>query len=114
MLVEDDVALVVLHDVVAVQPVTVLVEIVLALGAGVLLRRENGVADLVRIRRASLVDRRRENGDGVVGPGALVVRRNLVGVAVHLAEGLRGFTGILGIVGDAVGAEQGRACELRR
>ena len=46
VLVEDDVALVVLHDVVAVKPVAVLVEIVFALGAREFLGREDRLADL--------------------------------------------------------------------
>src|SRR6476469_755929 len=77
VLVEDDAALLVLHDVVAVETIAVLVEIVFALGTRELLDREDGFADLGRIGRAGLVDGRRQDADGVEGPGALVVGRDL-------------------------------------
>src|SRR6187402_2310913 len=103
VLVELDRTLLVLHDVVAVQTVAVLVEIVFALGARELLDREDGFADLGRLGRAGLVDGRRQDVDGVEGPGALVVGRDLDGIAVDLAERLRALAGILGIVGNAIG-----------
>src|SRR6202035_2609839 len=101
MLVVDDGALLVPHHVVAVQAVAVRVEIIFAFGAGHFLGGEDRLADLSGIGRAGLVDRRRQDGDGVVGPRALVIRRGLVGVSISGAEGLRGRTGILGIVGHA-------------
>src|SRR3954468_1359316 len=69
---EGDVALVVLHDVVAVQPVAVLVEIVLALGALMPLDRQDRLADRLRVGAAGLVDGERQHGDRVEGPGGLV------------------------------------------
>src|ERR1700760_4147759 len=108
MLVEDDIALVVAHDVVAVQAVAVLVEIVFAFGPGHLLDRQDGLAHLDRIGGAGLVDRRGEDGDRIVGPRTLVVGGDLVGIAIGLAERLRAGAGILGIVGDAVGPVQRR------
>src|SRR5262249_13502055 len=68
VLVVDDIALVVSHDVVAVQAVAVLVEIVFAFGAGVFLRGQDRLADLAGIGSARLVDGRREDGDRVIGP----------------------------------------------
>src|SRR3984957_16581180 len=80
MLVVDDRALLVPHDVVAVQAITILVEIILALSSRKLLGRQDSLADLAGIGRASLVDRRRQHRDGIVGPAALVIRREFVGV----------------------------------
>src|SRR3974390_11620 len=82
VLVENDVALVVFDDVVAVQAVAVLVEIVFALGARELFDGQDGLADLRRIGRAGLVDRGRKHVHGVIGPGTLVVRRDLDEVAI--------------------------------
>src|SRR6266852_4876758 len=95
MLVVDDGALLVLHDVVAVQAVAVLVKIILAFRAGIFFYSENGVPDFCRIGRAGLVDRRGQNGDGVIGPRALGIRRGLVGLALGFAEGLRSLVGIV-------------------
>src|SRR5665647_445246 len=85
VLVEDDVALVVLHDVVAVQTVPLVVEIVFAFGTGELLDGDDRLADLLRIGRAGLVDGRGQHRDRVVGPRTLIVRRHLVAVSyTHL------------------------------
>src|SRR5580692_993579 len=89
VLVVDDRALFVSHDVVAMQTVAILVEIIFAFRTGIFFQRENGFTDLAGVGRAGLVDRRRQDGDGVVRPGALVVRRGLVGVAIGFAEALR-------------------------
>src|SRR5690242_20654638 len=103
VLVEGDGALVVLHDIVAVQAVAVLVEIVLTLGTGELLGGQDRFADLAGLGRARLVDRSCEYVDRVKGPGALVVRRNLDGVAIGLAECLRGVARLLRIIGNTIG-----------
>src|SRR3979411_3253304 len=87
MLVENDGPLLVLHDVVAVQAVAVLVEIVFAFGAAALFGGNERLAHFGRIGRAGLVDRRRQDGEGIIGPRALVIRRGLVGFAIGLAEG---------------------------
>src|SRR3954452_19435667 len=75
MLVVDDGALLVPDDVVAVQPVAILVEIIFALRAGIFLDRQNSLADFRRLRGTGLVDRHGQDGDCVIGPGALVVGR---------------------------------------
>src|SRR5208337_4359385 len=74
MLVEDDHAFFVAHDVVAVQAVAEFVEIVFALGALVALGRQDRGADLVGVGRAGLVDGGAENADRVIGPRAVIVR----------------------------------------
>src|SRR5258708_39264906 len=88
VLVEDDIALVVLHDVVAVQTVALVVEIVLAFGAGEFLGGDDRLADFLRIGRAGLVDGGGKHGDRVIGPRALVVGGDLVGLAIGGAERL--------------------------
>src|ERR1700693_4257864 len=102
MLVVDDGPLLVPHDIVAVQAVAVLVKIILALRTRKLFQRENRLADFCGIGRAGLVDRRRKDGDGIVGPGALVIRRGLVGIAIGFAESLRSLAGIFGVVGHTI------------
>src|ERR1700736_3107587 len=114
MLVVNDRTLLVLHDIIAVQTVAVLVKIVLAFRARRFLGGQDRFADLARVGRAGLVDRRRQDGDGVVGPGALVIRRGLVGVAIGLAEGFRSRAGIFGVIGHPIGAERRRTGELGR
>src|SRR5580700_2262560 len=86
VLVVDDGALLVPHDVVAVQAVAIGVEIIFAFGAGEFLQAENRLTDLGGIGRAGLVDRRRQDGEGIIGPGALIIGRGLVGVAIGFAE----------------------------
>src|SRR5258706_6159436 len=114
MLVEGDCALVVLDDVVAVQSVAILVEVVFALGAREFLDPQNSLADFSRIGRARLVDRSREHGDGIVRPRTLVIRRNLDGVAIGLAESFRTFARIFGVVGNTKGAVERRSRKLQR
>src|SRR5947208_6534540 len=104
VLVVDDRPLLVPHDVVAVQAIAILVEIVLAFGARIFLDRENCLADFRWLRSAGLVDRHGQDGDGIIGPGALVVGRGLVGIAIGLAKGFRSFAGIFRVVRHAVGA----------
>src|ERR1700736_1153246 len=106
MLVVNDRPLLVLHDVVAVQTVAVLIEIVFAFRAGHFLGGKDRLADFPGIGRAGLVDRRRQDGNGIVRPGALVIRRGLVGVAIGLAEGLRSLAGIFRVVRNPIGATQ--------
>src|SRR5664279_1770597 len=105
MLVVNDRALLVPHHIVAVQAVAIGIEIVFAFGAGVFLDRQNGLTDFGRVGRTGLVDRRRQDGDGIVGPGALVIRRGLVGFAIGGAERLRGGAGIFGVVRHSISAE---------
>src|SRR5216684_8634072 len=98
MLVVNDRPLLVLHDVVAVQTVAVLVKIVFAFGTGVFLDSEDGLTDFCRVGRAGLVDRSRQDGDGVIRPGALVIRRSLVGVTIRFAEGLGRLAGVFRVI----------------
>src|SRR5947209_19953809 len=114
VLVEDDRALLVLHDVVTVETVPVLVEIVLAFRALMTFDRKDRVAYRLRLGGSGLVDGDAEDGDRVVRPGRLIIRRGLGNVAVHFSEGLRGFARILGVIGDAVRIIERRAGELRR
>src|SRR5260370_35168400 len=85
MLVVDDRPLLVPHDVVAVQTVAVLVEIIFAFCASGFLGGKDRLADFSGIGRAGLFDRRRKDGEGIVGPAALVVGSGLVGLAIGLA-----------------------------
>ncbi len=112
MLVVDNRALLVSHNVVAMQAIAVLVEIIFAFRARKLLGRQDRFSDFARVGRARFVDRGRQNGDRIVRPGALVIRRELVGAAIDFAKSLRGFAGVFGVVGDAIGAVQGRTGQL--
>src|SRR6516225_7113854 len=68
MLDEHDLAVIVLDDVVAVEPIAVLIEIVGALSARVVLDTQDRLADLLRLKTLSVVDRERQNMNSVVGP----------------------------------------------
>ncbi len=59
MLNEHDLAVIVFDDVVAVEPIAVLIEIVGALGARVALHAQDRLADLLRLKTLSVVDRER-------------------------------------------------------
>ena len=61
MLDEHDLAVIVLDHVVAVEPVAVLIEIVGALDARVALDTQDRLADLLRLKTLSVVDRERQN-----------------------------------------------------
>src|SRR6267143_5570867 len=74
MLVVNDGSLLIPHDVVAVQTVAILIKIILAFRTGILFYGENGLTDFRWIGLSGLVDRSRQDGDGVVGPGALGMR----------------------------------------
>ena len=76
VLVENDGPLLVAHDVVSVQAVAELVEVVFALRALVALGGQDRVADLAGVGRARLVDRRAQNADRIIGPGAVLVWLN--------------------------------------
>ena len=56
---EHDLTVIVLDDVVAVEPVAVLIEIVGALNARVVLDAQDRIADLLRLKTLSVVDRER-------------------------------------------------------
>jgi hypothetical protein len=59
MLDEHDLAVIVFDDVVAVEPIAVLIEIVGALGADVALDAQDRLANLLRLKALSVVDRER-------------------------------------------------------
>ena len=59
MLDEHDLAVIVFDDVVAAEPIAVLIEIVGALGARVALDAQDRLADLLRLKTLSVVDRER-------------------------------------------------------
>src|SRR6201982_4026160 len=86
MLDEHDLAVVVFDDVVAAEPIAVLIEIVGALGARVALDAQDRLADLLRLKTLSVVDRERKNMNSVVGPCPIVVGRRLVSRLVFGSE----------------------------
>src|SRR6516165_3003415 len=86
MLDEHDLAVIVLDDVVAVEPIAVLIEIVGALSARVALDAQDRLADLLRLKTLSVVDRESQNMNSVVGPCPKVVGRRLVGRLVFGSE----------------------------
>src|SRR5277367_3375103 len=114
MLVEDDHAFFVAHDVVAMQAVAEFVEIIFALGALVALGRQDRGADLVGVGRAGFVDGGAENADRVIGPGAVVVGRGIGYGRVKFREFLRLGARIDGEVGDPEGPPERRAGKLHR
>src|ERR1700688_3963551 len=77
-LLDNDVAIVVLDDVVAVQAVAILVEIVDSLDAAIALHGEQRVADLLRVDAARPGARLGENMDRGIGPWRKKIRRGLV------------------------------------
>ena len=83
---EHDLAVIVLDDVVAVEPIAVLIEIVGALNARVALDAQDRLADLLRLKTLSVVDRERKNMNSVVGPCPREGGRRLVGRLVFRSE----------------------------
>ena len=97
---DNDVAVVVSDDVVAVQAIAVLVESVGAFDAAVAFHGQQRVADLLRVGAASGRDRLGEDMDRVIGPRSEKVRRGLVGRQVFFGKCL-GFRVCVGVeVGD--------------
>src|SRR5215471_15725866 len=78
MLDEHDLAVIVLDDVVAVEPIAVLIEIVGALNARVVLDAQDRLSDLLRLKTLSVVDREGQNMNSVVGPCPTDIGRRLV------------------------------------
>ena len=83
---EHDLAVIVFDDVVAAEPIAVLIEIVGALNARVVLDVQDRLADLLRLKTLSVVDCERQNMNSVVGPCPKVVGRRLVGPLVFGRE----------------------------
>src|SRR5262249_38327787 len=86
MLDEHDLAVIVFDDVVAVEPIAVLIEIVGALNARVVLDTQDRLADLLRLKTLSVVDRERQNKNSVVGPCPMEIGGRLVGRLVFRSE----------------------------
>ena len=86
MLDEYDLAVIVLDDVVAVEPIPILIEIVGALGARVALDAQDRLSDLLRLKALSVVDRERKNMNSVVGLCPKGVGHRLVGRLVFGSE----------------------------
>ena len=78
MLDEHDLAVIVFDDVVAAEPIAVLIEIVGTLNAWVVLDAQDRLADLLRLKALSVVDRESQNMNSVVGPCPREVGRRLV------------------------------------
>src|SRR6516225_1656764 len=86
MLDEHDLAVIVLDDVVAVEPIAVLIEIVGALNARVVLDAQDRLADLLRLKTLSVVDRESQNMNSVVGPCPMEIGGRLVGCLEFRSE----------------------------
>ena len=86
MLDEHDLTVIILDDVVAVEPIAVLIEIVGALNARVVLDAQDRLADLLRLKTLSVVDRERQNMNSVVGPCPMEIGGRLVGCLVFRSE----------------------------
>jgi hypothetical protein len=86
MLDEHDLAAIVFDDVVAAEPIAVLIKIVGALDARVALDAQDRLSDLLRLKTLSVVDRERKNMNSVVGPCPREVGRRLVGCLVFRSE----------------------------
>src|SRR6516165_9648050 len=86
MLDKHDLAVIVFDDVVAAEPIAVLIEIVGALNARVVLDAQDRLADLLRLKALSVVDRESQNMNSVVGPCPMVIGRRLVGRLVFRSE----------------------------
>src|SRR5262245_24870798 len=65
MLDEHDLAVIVFDDVVAAEPIAILIEIVGTLNARVALDAQDRLADLLRLKTLSVVDRKRKNTNSV-------------------------------------------------
>jgi len=80
--VEHDLAVNILDDVVAVEPIAVLIKIVGTLCTRVALHAQDCLADLLRIQALGVVDGERKQVNRVVGPRSEEVGRRLVGLLV--------------------------------
>ena len=79
MLDEHDLAVVVLDDIVAVEPIAVLVEIVDALSARVAFHPQDRLPHLLGLQALRIDDREGQNVHGVIAPCAEEIGRRLVG-----------------------------------
>jgi hypothetical protein len=86
MLDEHDLAVIVFYDVVAVEPIAILIKIIDAFGTLVVLDAQDRLADLLRLKTLSVVDRARQNMNSVVGPCPMVIGGRLVGCLVFRSE----------------------------
>src|SRR5215469_9827329 len=86
MLDEHDLAVIVLDDVVAVEPIAVLVKVVRTFRTRVVLDAQDRLSDLLRLKTLSVVDSERKNMNSVVGPCPIVVGRRPVSRLVFGSE----------------------------
>ena len=83
---ECDVTAVVLQDIVTVQSIAVLVEVVRTLGAFISLDRQDRLPDLRGVCALGVVDGQRQYMHRVKGPGAEMIRRDLVSRLIFQGE----------------------------
>ena len=74
---EHDLAVIVFDDVVAVEPIAILIEVIDAFGTLVALHAQNCLTDLLRLKTVSVVDRERQNMNSVVGPCPMEIGADL-------------------------------------
>src|ERR1700730_6347167 len=86
--VEHDLAVNILDDVVAVEPIAVLIKIINTLCTRVTLHAQDCLANLLRIKALGVVDGERKHVNRVVGPRPVEVGRRLVGLLVFESEPL--------------------------
>lgn len=88
MLVEDDRALVVLDDIIAVQSVAIGVEIIFTFGAREFFGGQYRVANFAGLGRVGGLDRIRQHVDGIIGPRTLAIRDELELVVIRFGKRL--------------------------
>src|SRR5690349_16691172 len=102
---EENAATVVAHDIVAVQPVPLGVEVELPLGATMAVDGENRIVDRPRLGAASHVDGVREDRHSVEWPGREEVGAGAEGSLIAVGEGTRLRVGVGVESGNGMGAE---------
>ena len=83
---EHDLTVIVLDNVVAVEPVAVPIKVVHTFRPRVVLDAQDRFTDLLRLKTLSVVDRERQNMNSVVGPCPMVIGGRLVGCLVFRSE----------------------------
>src|ERR1700681_4774630 len=84
--VEHDLAVNILDDVVAVEPIAVLIKIINTLCSSATLHAQDCLANLLRIQNLGVVDGERKHVNRVVGPRPAEVGRRLIGLLVFESE----------------------------
>ena len=104
MFLKDDLTVIVLNNIVAVQSVAVPVEVVGAFGTRVALHVQDRLADLLGLEALGVVDGERQHMNRVVGPCSEEVGRRSVGSLVFDGELLRGGARVPIEVDDGIGS----------